>query len=214
MFCNKCGTQLPEGSGFCNKCGAPQGGAAPAADASAPASLTIPQPAAPRKEEDVWRGGYSPRAMGLAYVGSVLWLAGAWVAYLYLAGKEHSDRYNAVVLYTVMVVSPLPGLYALALTLWRKITLHYRLTSQRLFMSVGFLARRVEEIELVRVDDVAVKQGLFDRIFDVGNVAVVSSDRTTPTLIMKGIAGPMSVKEKVRTLVQENRKRMLNIQSV
>lgn len=32
MFCNHCGTQLPDHSAFCNACGQPVGGIAPTAD--------------------------------------------------------------------------------------------------------------------------------------------------------------------------------------
>jgi len=48
MFCAKCGSQIPEGSGFCPKCGAPAGGKAAGA---APAQGAAPQQAAPNVQQ-------------------------------------------------------------------------------------------------------------------------------------------------------------------
>ncbi|MEK7467918.1 MAG: PH domain-containing protein [Planctomycetota bacterium] len=215
MFCNKCGVELPEGSGFCNKCGASQGGAAPAAEPAA--ALTAPAKPAdvvPLKEEDVWKGGYSPRAMGMAFVGGGIWFAALWVAYFMLTGKDTWFEDKKWVVYVFAVLSPIPLLYAGAVALWRRLTLHYRLTTQRLFVQVGLIGRRIEEVELIRVDDVTTSQGVIERMFDVGTVKISSSDVTTPTMLLLGLKSPVSIKEKLRAQVQERRKRIVNLNQV
>lgn len=215
MFCNKCGVELPEGSAFCNKCGAPQGGAAPAeAPAAAITGGAKPPDAAPQKEEDVWRGGYSPRAMGMAFVGGAVWLVALWIGYFMLTRKGSWFADKGWVVYVFAVLSPIPLLYASAVALWRRLTIHYRLTTQRLFVQVGLIARRIEEVELIRVDDVTTEQGIVERMFDVGTVKVASSDTSTPELHLVGLRGPVSTKELLRHQVQERRKRIVNLNQV
>lgn len=211
MFCNKCGVELSEGSAFCNKCGSPQGGVLPATGAAA---LKAPADAPPAKEEEVWRGGYSPRAMGMGFVGAGAWFVGLWIAYFLLTGKGSWFEGKGWVIYLFGTLSPIPFIYVGWLALWRRLTLHYRLTTQRLFAERGFIGRHIDELELIRVDDVATNQNIFERIFDVGTVTVKSSDITTPSLTLHGIRGPIQVKEKLRAQVQERRKRIVNLNQV
>jgi membrane protein YdbS with pleckstrin-like domain len=82
----------------------------------------------------------------------------------------------------------------------------YKLTNQRLFVRSGFVARRVQELELYRVTDVAFSQGLIARLFGIGTVSVVANDPTTPTLAMPGIADPETVKETIRTAYRRARR--------
>ena len=79
----------------------------------------------------------------------------------------------------------------------------YQLSEDRLFYSVGFLNIKDEEILLYRVRDIATSRTLWQRIFGVGTVTVVSSDKTMPTLILKNVKDPMLVKELIHTQVEE-----------
>ena len=74
----------------------------------------------------------------------------------------------------------------------------YRLSSQRLFMRTGLIANRLEEIELFRVKDVILEQGVLDRLLGIGNVQVLSTDDTMPRLVVRGIRNPEQVKEQIR----------------
>jgi uncharacterized membrane protein YdbT with pleckstrin-like domain len=82
----------------------------------------------------------------------------------------------------------------------------YRLTSQRLFVRSGFISRKVQELELYRVTDVAFSQGIIQRLFGIGTVTVVANDPTTPSLAMPGIADPEIVKETIRTAYRRSRR--------
>lgn len=79
----------------------------------------------------------------------------------------------------------------------------YRLSEDRLFLSVGFLNIRDEEILLYRVRDIATKRNLWQRIFGVGTVTVVSSDKTMPTLTLQNVKDPVMVKELIHKQVEE-----------
>lgn len=79
----------------------------------------------------------------------------------------------------------------------------YRLTEDRLFLSVGFFSIKDEEILLYRVRDINTKRTLWQRLFGVGTVTVVSSDKTMPVLDIKNIKKPMDVKELIHNSVEE-----------
>jgi uncharacterized membrane protein YdbT with pleckstrin-like domain len=82
----------------------------------------------------------------------------------------------------------------------------YRLTNERLLVRSGWIAKSVQELELYRVQDVAMSQGILQRIFGVGSVSVVSIDKTTPRLSIKGIADPEAIKEQIRKTYRGARK--------
>ena len=58
----------------------------------------------------------------------------------------------------------------------------YSLSSDRLFLSTGFLTIRDEEILLYRVKDLNTKRTLWQRLFGVGTITVASSDKSMPLL--------------------------------
>jgi uncharacterized membrane protein YdbT with pleckstrin-like domain len=76
----------------------------------------------------------------------------------------------------------------------------YSLSSDRLFLSTGFLTIRDEEILLYRVKDLNTKRTLWQRLFGVGTISVASSDKSMPLLEITNVKDPMYVKE----LIHEN----------
>ena len=79
----------------------------------------------------------------------------------------------------------------------------YALSEDRLFISEGFLNIRDDEILLYRVRDIDTQRSLWQRIFGVGTVMVVSSDKTMPTLVLKNVKDPVFVKELIHRQVEE-----------
>ncbi len=79
----------------------------------------------------------------------------------------------------------------------------YMLSEDRLFISVGFLNIKDDEILLYRVRDIDTSRTLWQRIFGVGTITVVSSDKTMPTLVLKNVKDPVFVKELIHKQVEE-----------
>ena len=79
----------------------------------------------------------------------------------------------------------------------------YQLSEDRLFVSVGFLNIKDDEVLLYRVRDIDTQRSLWQRIFGVGTVTVMSSDKTMPTLVLKNIEDPLMVKELIHNQVEE-----------
>ena len=79
----------------------------------------------------------------------------------------------------------------------------YALSEDRLFLSVGFLNIKDDEILLYRVRDIDTERTLWQRLFGVGTVTVVSSDKTMPSLVLKNVKDPVFVKELIHKQVEE-----------
>ena len=79
----------------------------------------------------------------------------------------------------------------------------YGMSEDRLFISVGFLNIKDDEILLYRVRDIDTNRTLWQRIFGVGTVTVMSSDKTMPTMVLKNIKNPVEVKELLHSQVEE-----------
>ena len=79
----------------------------------------------------------------------------------------------------------------------------YALSEDRLFLSTGLLSVKDDDILLYRVRDISVKRTLWQRLFGVGTVTILSSDKSHPTLQLKNIKNPMKVKELLHDLVEE-----------
>ena len=79
----------------------------------------------------------------------------------------------------------------------------YAMSEDRLFLSVGFLSIKDDEILLYRIRDITTSRSIWQRMFGVGTVTVMSSDKTMPTLQMKNIKNPVAVKELLHRQVEE-----------
>ncbi|MDO4815742.1 MAG: PH domain-containing protein [Bacillota bacterium] len=79
----------------------------------------------------------------------------------------------------------------------------YALSEDRLFLRRGFLNIKQDEIVLYRIRDLRVTQNLWQRIFGVGTVHVVSTDKSIPQLDIKNVKQPFEVKELIHKTVEE-----------
>lgn len=204
MSCPRCKAELPEGSAFCNRCGAPVG---------APSPLAPPSSASAEPEQEVWRGRFSGKALGHWWALWLFWVGG--LGYLWLAHVPSEYRGTAWARYVLLGLSGAPAAALLWTLAVRKLSIRYRLTTHRLFRDVGILSRQADEVELIRVDDVSVRQNLIQRVFNVGVVTVVApTDQTEPRLELLGIENPIEVKEQIRTHVRRRRDRSLHVESL
>lgn len=79
----------------------------------------------------------------------------------------------------------------------------YAMSEDRLFLSVGFWNIRDEEVLLYRVRDIGTSRTLGQRIFGLGTVTIMSSDKTMPILVLKNIKNPIDVKELLHEQVEQ-----------
>ena len=101
------------------------------------------------------------------------------------------------------------SLFFLLLTSYRIVKvwcISYEISSEEIRMSSGILNRRHDFIELYRVKDYTVDNPFLYRFFGLGNLTLLTSDRTSPVFIMKAIPGPEQKYQIIRDLVELNRK--------
>ena len=79
----------------------------------------------------------------------------------------------------------------------------YALSEDRLFISVGLLSIKDDEVLLYRIRDIDTSRSLWQRIFGVGTITVMSSDKSMPTLVLKNVKDPIFVKELLHQQVEE-----------
>lgn len=79
----------------------------------------------------------------------------------------------------------------------------YRLSDDRLFCEKGFLNIKQDEVLLYRVRDLQLNMSLGQRIFGVGTICVVSSDKSVPHLDLANVKDPRNVKELIHRSVEE-----------
>lgn len=78
----------------------------------------------------------------------------------------------------------------------------YAVSEDRLFLSVGFLNLKDEEILLYRVRDISMSRSLGQRIFGVGTITITSSDKSRPVLDIVNVKDPAMVKELIHDQVE------------
>jgi uncharacterized membrane protein YdbT with pleckstrin-like domain len=97
----------------------------------------------------------------------------------------------------------------------RRFTHRYRLTPQTFFHERGLLVKSTSPIEIIRIDDIAMKQTVLERLMGVGTIRILSNDATDPLLILKGIPDVRKTFEAIdQTRRAERRRRALRVNTV
>ena len=204
MKCQQCRADVDPNAAYCHQCGArlikdePLFGTEPEDPVSsfppntAESTLAQANPAGPSMpdaarlggavrrdapEEKLWRGSYSPKAM----VG--FWILDGLIGIACVAAAVMFPQYWWAALAVMLAFSAY-----LALQLgYRRLSVSYRLTSQRLLHQHGLLSRTTDRIEVIDMDDVTCVQGPIERMLGVGSIRISSSDRSHPELWLRGI---------------------------
>ena len=83
----------------------------------------------------------------------------------------------------------------------------YYLTGEKLTRVKGFFNIIEDEVKLYRVTDFALTRKFWQRIFGLGTLKVLSSDKSCPTLELLNIKRSSAVKELMSKLVEDERDR-------
>lgn len=218
MKCPACESSIGENAVFCPRCGHRLDTPVDAENVPPEAEPTprerFTQAATMRKQDDigeetnVWEGSFSRLAMVGAWVtAGVLTLAAVVAGLVFAASGLAWGIGVAVVVAGWALVG---GYYA-----YRRLSVHYQLTTQRFLHQRGILWRSTDRIELIDIDDVTFVQGPIERMFDVGTIHISSSDKTDPQLDLPGIENVKHVANQIDDLRRrERRKRGLHVETI
>jgi uncharacterized membrane protein YdbT with pleckstrin-like domain len=89
----------------------------------------------------------------------------------------------------------------------------FELTSERLLITTGVLSRSTDQFELYRVKDIRYREPFMQRVFGLGTITLITSDRTNSELELPAIVDGKNVKELIRKHVEicRDRKRTREI---
>ncbi|NLX98102.1 MAG: PH domain-containing protein [Rhodopirellula sp.] len=130
-------------------------------------------------EEELWAGRYSAKDMVGVWTLTALLTIGLIVAGFYFQ--------NAILWWAILATAVVAWGYPLFLLLYRRLSVRYRLTSQRFFHEQGILRHVTDRIEVIDMDDITFEQSILQRMVNVGRIRITSSDRSHPELILNGI---------------------------
>nr|WP_317413071.1 PH domain-containing protein [uncultured Solibaculum sp.] len=82
----------------------------------------------------------------------------------------------------------------------------YTLNPKKLLINTGLLTSVENEILLYRVMDITVKRSLMQKIFRLGSIQVISSDKTCPNLEIKNIRNVTQFREALSEYIEESRR--------
>jgi membrane protein YdbS with pleckstrin-like domain len=158
------------------------------------------------EERDLWSGTFSSKAMMghwfFAAIGSLALIA---LGIYLVAATEY--EWKMIGLYVTLGLAALWWLCVWLLLVYRQWSRHYRVTTQRIVHQEGILSRSNDRIEIIDVSDVSFTQSIFDRMFGVGDIKVVSDDQSHPVLILGGIADVARVTNIIDDARRDERRR-------
>ena len=83
----------------------------------------------------------------------------------------------------------------------------YELSTERFIEKTGVLSQKIQEIELYRVRDYTIHKPFIMRLFGLGNLTLVTSDKSSPRIHLKAISNVENVRDMFRKQVEESRKK-------
>ena len=83
----------------------------------------------------------------------------------------------------------------------------YEVTDQRIKLKTGILNQEIGECELYRVRDYKIVKPFFQRIFGLGRIELVTSDRSNSNINLNGIKDPENLYNLIRDNVEKIRRK-------
>ncbi len=83
----------------------------------------------------------------------------------------------------------------------------YQITSERVRLIHGMFGKDRDDIELTRIQDLSLTQGLTERALNIGDIVIDSADPSTPQTELRNVTNPQQVHEILRRAMLEARKR-------
>jgi membrane protein YdbS with pleckstrin-like domain len=91
---------------------------------------------------------------------------------------------------------------------WRSRSRRYRLTNKRVVVETGVLGKRLEQVDLYRVNDYTVVRPIGQRVLGTGNLILRTLDRNSPVVAIEGIrTDVVALYERIRAATELEKSR-------
>ena len=85
---------------------------------------------------------------------------------------------------------------------------HYRITTERIVVDSGLFSKRMDQIDLYRINDYVVERPFSQRLLGTGNIVVTAMDKSNPQLRLNGLgADVLALYEALRKATEEEKRR-------
>lgn len=74
----------------------------------------------------------------------------------------------------------------------------YTVTARRIQVERGWLSKKVDQIDFLRVRDVELRQGIVERLLGIGNIIVIARDATDPVFSLRGMHEPRALYDRIQ----------------
>jgi len=141
------------------------------------------------QEQKVWSGGPSQ------IMHFVLFFLCCAAGYLLMIFPEES---------TPIPIAFLPAM----ITFWHLLTVQhteYEITTERIITYTGIFSRTIDELELYRIKDFRIQQPFHLRVMGLANIVLLTSDLTSPKLVIHAIPNARTLLDQIRELVEYRR---------
>jgi len=224
VACPECNQQVSTEAASCPHCGKHLSPNAPTPGAG-PAFFVPGGGPAPGPEQTLWEGRPSValvygkllrliiRLFIVVVVGYLAMTRGIEALESLSSQAQSAVEQNSTVIelgiVVVLALLVLPALLGLLQALARIKNTHYKVTNQRILIQSGVLSRALEEIDMRMIDDIEFRQTFLERLFGIGEVFIVSTDKVAPKLALHGIHDPMKTRELIRANAYQVSQRQL-----
>jgi hypothetical protein len=84
---------------------------------------------------------------------------------------------------------------------------HVTITNQRIKIEHGLVGRSVENFELIRIQDIDLKQNMGERMLGIGDIHILGHDPSNPEITLRNLRKPDEVYENLRRAWLDARKK-------
>ena len=152
-------------------------------------------------EQELWKGSPSQITNFVPFFLAFLALAAGIAIFITLHSFMDAEWKGSLLTYGLLIWCPLPILYGFIK--WLKIrSIRYEMTSERLILRTGIFSKATEEFELYRAKDISVFQPFFLRMFKLGHITLVTSDRSNPQIELTAVPNPEELRKQIREHVE------------
>ena len=100
--------------------------------------------------------------------------------------------------FAVILSAAVVGLiWLLVLSLQRKSS-HYKISDRTIDYESGVFTKKIETLQLWRVQDLDFRQSLFERILGIARIHVMTKDVTDPLLVLRGLPASREVFDRLK----------------